>query len=351
MNPNSDNFQFLMNITLLEEMIAADYVRVQKHPEAPFSIYNYTQNAQFERVWNEITIVCRGLIMDEEFKVVARPFPKFFNLGEIEGHQLPNSPFEVYEKMDGSLGILYFWEDKPYIASRGSFSSKQAIEANEMLWSKYADSIPLLDKTKTYLFEIIYPENRIVLNYGEERMLVLLAIIDTATGLDMPLAEIGFPLVKRYDGLEDISALAAMQEDNKEGFVIKFENGHRIKVKFAEYVRIHYIISHFSNRTVWEYLSEGKSMTELLERVPDEFFNWVRELHNNFLSQYKAIEEQALAEFKQFETRKEAAMYYVTCKYPAIMFKMYDAKDYSAIIWKMIYPDYAKPFSMEIEFE
>lgn len=338
-----------MNIERLQEMIAADYVRVQQHQNAPFSIYNYTQNAQYERVWNEITMVCRGLILDENYQVIARPFPKFFNLGEIEHQQIPHLPFEVYEKMDGSLGILYFWEDKPYIASRGSFTSKQAVIANEMLYHQYAAAIPLLDKTKTYLFEIIYPENRIVLDYGNAEMLVLLAIIDTETGEDMPLQDIGFPIVRRYDGLTDLYTLSQLEMENKEGFVIKFQNGFRIKVKFAEYVRIHHIISHFSNRTIWEYLSEGKNLIELLERVPDEFFEWVKKTHQTFLRQYAEIENLAKGEFKFFENRKEAAAYFQTCTYPHILFKMLDNKDYSGIIWKMLLPEYAKPYSISSE--
>ncbi len=334
-----------MNIEHLQAMIAADYVRVQKHADAPFSIYNYTQTAQYEQVWNETTLCCRGLILDNNFQVIARPFPKFFNLGEIEPPQLPNLPFEVYEKMDGSLGILYFWENKPYIASRGSFSSKQAEAANEMLHTQYASSIPLFDPSKTYLFEIIYPENRIVLDYGTSKMLVLLAIIDTETGQDLPLQDLGFPIVKRYDGLADIHTLAQLAEDNKEGFVIKFANGFRIKVKFAEYVRIHHLISHFSNRTIWEYLTESKDFMEILERVPDEFFDWVKKTHADFLSQYSEIEALAKSEFKHFDSRKEAALYFQTCRYPAILFKMLDNKEYSSIIWKMLYPAYSKPFA------
>ena len=91
----------------LQSMIDEQYIKVQKHPEEDLYIYNYTAKAQYERVWNEWTLQCRGLIMDADQKVVARPFPKFFNLGEIEGQVLPKESFEVYEKMDGSLGILY----------------------------------------------------------------------------------------------------------------------------------------------------------------------------------------------------------------------------------------------------
>src|SRR6187402_2037697 len=115
-----------MNTTLLKEMISKNYVRVNKHPEHDLYIYNYTQNAQFERIWNEVTLACRGLILDKNENVVARPFPKFFNLGELENQILPESTFEVYDKMDGSMGILYWIDEVAFMASRGSFASDQS---------------------------------------------------------------------------------------------------------------------------------------------------------------------------------------------------------------------------------
>ena len=138
-----------MNTTLLKEMISKNYVRVNKHPQHDLYIYNYTQNAQFERIWNEVTLACRGLILDKNENVVARPFPKFFNLGELENQVLPESTFEVYDKMDGSMGILYWVDEVPFMASRGSFSSIQSDKANEMLHGKYRNSWSLLDKNKT----------------------------------------------------------------------------------------------------------------------------------------------------------------------------------------------------------
>lgn len=167
-------------------------------------IYNYSQKAQYERVWNEWTLACRGLILDGDFKIVARPFQKFFNLGEHENQVIPNESFEVFEKMDGYLGILYWLDKKPHIATRGSFASEHALVATEMLHTQYADVIPLLEKSKTYLFEIIYPENRIVLDYVNERKLVLLAIVDTEIGVEILLENIGFEMINRYDGLNDL---------------------------------------------------------------------------------------------------------------------------------------------------
>jgi RNA ligase len=334
----------MMNIQLLQEMLAQGWVIQQKHPTEALNIYNYSAPAQYERVWNEVTMACRGLILDEKYNIVARPFTKFFNLGEMENQFIPNESFEVYEKMDGSLGIMYWIGDKPFIASRGSFISDQSVVANELLNTVYAPCIAKLDKTKTYLFEIIYPENRIVLQYGETKALVLLGIIDTASGEDLPLEDLGFPLVKLYDGLNDIHALKNLEEENKEGFVVKFKSGYRLKVKFAEYVRIHRIVTQVSSLSIWEYLKTNQSMELILDRVPDEFYDWVKETVKKYTEQYAAIEIAAKAEFKVLETRKETAFYFQTCQFSAVLFSMLDGRDYSPIIWKMLKPKFEKPF-------
>lgn len=334
-----------MNTTLLKEMISQNYVRVNKHPEHDLYIYNYTQNAQFERVWNEITLSCRGLILDANGNVVARPFPKFFNLGEMENQILPNTTFEVFDKMDGSLGILYWINDVPFMASRGSFASDQSDKANEMLHGKYKDSWSLLDKAKTYLFEIIYPENRIVLDYGTSEELVLLAVIDTQSGEEFPLEDIGFPIVQRFDGIKDIRTLSALNQENKEGFVIKYADNFRVKVKFDEYLRLHRIVTQVSNKNIWEYLRTNQSMEEILERVPDEFFEWVKETKADLENQFKAIEYQCKQEYRIYETIKETALYFQTCKHPSVLFSMLHDRDYKEIIWKKIKPNFEKPFA------
>ena len=329
---------------LLQEMIAEKYVIVKQHPTAELFIYNYTAKAQYEQIWNNCTLQCRGLILNTDGAPVARPFRKFFNLGEIEEQHIPNEPFEVYEKMDGSLGILYWLGDEARIATRGSFISEQAHKATEMLHSTYAHTLPHLDKNRTYLFEIIYPQNRIVVDYGATEKLVLLAVIDTQTGDELPLEDIGFPLVKRYDGIADINKLQSLEEDNKEGFVVKFQAGYRLKVKFEEYVRIHRIVMQVSSVNIWEYLKTRQPLDEILERVPDEFYDWVKATKQQLLTDYQRIEQQSKQDFKTFDTRKETAMYFKTCQYPQVLFAMLDDKSYDQIIWKMLRPIYERPF-------
>ena len=51
----------LMDGALLQEMMDQKYVRVQEHPSLPhLRIFNYTEHAQFDRVWNQVTRQCRG---------------------------------------------------------------------------------------------------------------------------------------------------------------------------------------------------------------------------------------------------------------------------------------------------
>ena len=338
-----------MNKQLLEEMIQQNYVKVQKHQSQELFIYNYTPAAQYDRYWNDCTLACRGLILNGSGNVVARPFPKFFNLGEYENQLIPNEPFEVFEKMDGSLGILYWIDDKPLIATRGSFVSNQAGVATKMLHTTYSDTISKLDKGLTYLFEIIYPENRIVVDYGDEQALVLIGVIDKTSGEDMPLPEIGFPVVKKYDGLNDIHLLKTNETFNKEGFVIRFRSGYRLKVKFDEYQRVHRIVTNVSSISIWEYLKEGKSFDDILERVPDEFFQWVKNKKKQLIEKYDAILAKAKADFKVLDSRKATALYFQTCQYPAVMFNLLDGKSVERTIWKMIRPKFEKPFAQEEE--
>lgn len=347
------NINDFFSVNAFNMMIDDGLIVKQKHNNADLFIYNYTPRVQYDRIWNRVTKQCRGLILDGEYNIVALPFPKFFNLEEIESNEnmsLPETSFEVYDKLDGSLGILYWLDNKPYIATRGSFHSDQAIHATNLLHNRYSNTFNKLDRNKTYLFEIIYPENRIVVDYGQIDDIVLIAIIDNLTGSDCDLVDVGFPIVKKYDGINDISELKSLNENNKEGFIIKFSNDFRVKLKFEEYVRLHRIITNVSNRVIWEHLSQGKNMDELLDRVPDEFYNWVKNTKNKILSDYERIEDEYKMIYKMImrsngvQEKKVFASYATRYEYSSILFNMYDRKDYSKFIWKIIKPKYEKPF-------
>jgi hypothetical protein len=327
--------------------ISAGYISEQRHQHAPLWILNYTARAQFDWRWNAQTMQCRGLIVDNDWNVVSRPFPKFFSVEQLNG-VVPVEPFEAYEKMDGSLGILYFVDGKPQIASRGSFYSEQAQRATAMLETKYRDA--KFDPAFTYLFEIIYPENRIVVDYGGREELVLLAIIETATGKEWPLHAYNsvFPVVKRYDGFSQFDELLANQDSSREGFVVRFESGQRVKIKFDEYKRLHKLLTGVSPKAIWEVLKSGDDIGKVIERVPDEFYQWVKETENDLRTAFTRIELSAREQMRFGKCRKTLAKHYTSCAYPSVMFAMLDGKEYQDAIWKLIKPA-GKAFKCDID--
>jgi RNA ligase len=146
------------DLEILNQYVKDGWVERNDHPSLPISIYNYSRKTQYEGKWDDITLKTRGLVLDNEGNVVAKSFDKFFNYEELVGSkfkpsQIPNEPFEVFEKMDGSLGILFNYGGEWILATKGSFTSEQAIKGMELLKKyKYERLIP----GYTYLFEIIY---------------------------------------------------------------------------------------------------------------------------------------------------------------------------------------------------
>lgn len=361
------------------ELVNQKYLSVQKHETEDLLIWNYTQKAQFERFWTPETLMARGLITDLEGNIKARPFKKFFNYDEHMGEdsklpKLPVEEFDVYDKLDGSLGILYHLKDgTPQIATRGSFTSDQAIKATKMLHQRLLGSpgFTVFDPDWTWLFEIIYPENRIVVDYGKIEDLFLLACIRTDNGDETPISiikDFPFPKVNMFDGVTDLTKIKEIGGNNREGFVVRFRSGIRTKIKYDEYIRLHRLVTGVNAKTIWELLRNEQPFDELLDRVPDEFYSWVNEtkklLEARFLEISKEIQAEMFKITTEMETifgdgtgsisrdkingnpelRKHFASLAVKAKYPGLLFAMIDNKNYKDLIWKIIKPRADKPF-------
>ncbi|MDE0236971.1 MAG: 2'-5' RNA ligase, partial [bacterium] len=122
---------------LLARAVADGYISARS--EDGLIVYNYTASAQYSGMWNEATLVCRGLIADADGRVISRPFGKFFNHDEPQVPMVPlGAPMIVTEKWDGSLGILYTALDGTRrISTRGSTRSDQAQEGTRIWREKY----------------------------------------------------------------------------------------------------------------------------------------------------------------------------------------------------------------------
>jgi RNA ligase len=341
----------------LAAFIEAGLITRRVHPTEPLAIYDYTPRASYSGTWTAETRLCRGLIADFDGEIVARPFAKFFGLGE-EPFPL-DRPFEVLEKMDGSLGILYRTTNGPAISTRGTFDSDQARWATAHWRATYGDVV--VPDGVTYLFEIIYPDNRIVVDYGGFAGLVLLAVIDTTTGADLPVpTDWGGPVVPRHDGISHVDAVRRLLEKagpNREGFVMRFsapagQPSLRVKAKFADYQRLHRIVTGSSAKTIWAHLAAGESLDALVDRVPDDFARWVQATAARLNGAYAAIERECRAALakRPDADRRTVADYFQTCGVnTAVLFKMLDGRAYDDIIWRALRPDHERPFRVDAD--
>jgi RNA ligase len=337
----------------LEPLHAAGMISARRHPHHPLTIYNYTVKSQITPIsdWTEAMKDCRGLILDDDGEIVGRPFRKFWNLEQVQDQIPDGEPFTVWEKLDGSLGIACSYAGERIVATRGSFESEQAAWFRQWLDAKHPGFTP---SGETWLFEIIFPENRIVVDYGNRKEGVLLAVM-SPDGVYLPAlfeSSTRFRKARRFDGMTGFDTINAdPQFAGAEGFVVQWANGFLAKVKLDEYKRLHRLITQCSTRTIWELIKSGAGIQELVDRVPEEFATWVRE---------KATEiEQAkcMAEFHAYRlmevnkdlygTRKEFAMWAKEQRNPALLFSLLDGKDITEACWKLAEPQWATPFRRE----
>lgn len=326
-----------------EKYIDTGLIDERFHTEFPLVLYNYSQKCQFSKTWDEVTKMCRGLIVHKDTReIIARPFSKFFNYEEHveKGDVFPNETPNVYTKFDGSLGILYWWDNEPYIATRGSFVSDQAKWATNYINIPDVYSwVEKLDKKHTHLFEIIYPENRIVVAYDRAE-LVHLASIDIETGKSCE-PDSCFPMTSKIP-FTSFAELKSLNIANEEGFVIHYPNADfRMKIKFEDYVKLHKVMTGLSEIGIWEMLKDEKDILQIIGDTPDEMHDWIKGVVGKLLTEFVNIETQATIvenETLNIASRKDKAIIVSKSPYASIVFSMIDNKDYKQAIWKLIRP-------------
>jgi RNA ligase len=383
----------LFSTEALWEHIIKGVISRTQHPQFPeLWVYNYTHVAQHDNVWDDVTEQCRGLVCRQDTatsdwhiwllnhqEVIARPFRKFFNLNtgfrpETLEANLPSWKPRVLEKLDGSLGILFHhgWRNEAYIATRGSFASDQAVWATKWYRDKFGNW-PIADsaswpKGYTPLFEIIYNENRIVVNYDYQG-LVLLGLVNIDTGAELPPEEVvqwasknGLRVPLEYT--KSLEECKSEQGKNMEGFVLQYWNKAtsiplRLKIKTEDYVRLHKVITGLNPKGIWEHLSQGFDQEALW--VPalqnKQFVTWCQGWIKTFQDLYAKYESEAITAFGRASVKALAGLrlekspdarlirkHYALAfqaedsKYQSTFFAMLDGKDYKKPLWGLLEP-------------
>ena len=333
-------------------------VTARPHPTLPLTIFNYSPEVQYDQKWDDVTLNCRGLILDHDYNIVARPWKKFFNLGQVNLPMQFDDPVEVMDKADGSLGILYSYNGEVAIATRGSFTSEQAIHATRIWNEKYADIYNqeiIGGGDYTYLFEIIYPQNRIVLDYGDMDDLILLGCVFNGHGAYYhgPQAAASYlawdgPVVDVMPYKSISEALGHTDRKNAEGYVIRSHN-FMVKVKQPDYIDLHRLVTNASPKTVWEQLKAGKSKAEIVSAFPDEFHDYIGGMVDPLMDRYserateifsgytKAVQTAAHA-CQGTPTRKQFAEEFKKHNDGRYFFTLLDNRSIRDVLWTELKP-------------
>jgi RNA ligase len=322
-----------LDISLMLDYHSKGLLSKNVHPKFPLLIWNYTPKTQYDKLWDEITLMSRGLITDLEGNILARSFSKFFNIEEESF--IPNEPFEVCEKLDGSLIIVFWYNHNLIVSSRGSFCSDHAYEAQSILDEC---DISCLEKDRCYSFELIVPWNRIVCDYGTSRKLVLLAKFDNqGNEYNISGYHSYFDLPRQFS-ISNLNGIKETIPKNEEGYVLKFTSGKRVKIKGEEYVKLHRLVSNVSEKSILEMVATGQGHTLdfTFALLPDELRDWALGTRSKIEKRFEEIREQCESSLRFFPSRKEAAAYFLQQDYPHILFAMLDNQGYDDMIWKII---------------
>jgi len=298
----------------------------------------------------------RGVIFDEEnhFEIVCRPFKKFFNFGEELVDSIDWESSVVQEKLDGSIlkswyserlgewvlstnGVI-FGQDVPIMYSQ------QGIETFGNMVGRVKQFNPSkFFRNLTYIFEIVGPNNRVVVPY-ENIDLYFLSAIETKTGMEYPLEEdmkkYSRPKEFSFDSLDEVVAFSrspAFNNYKNEGFVVKDKHYHRVKIKTEDYLRIH--------RIRGEAIPNDKKILELvLMGEQDEFLSYFPEYTEQFITMAKKVNgyqqelvvqvtEMLRLPDEEYSTRKKFADWAKKQKDPAVLFGIHDGKIESLKEW------------------
>ena len=311
-------------------------IKVKEYPD--LLVLNYDQIESPKS--NPIVSECRGLILDREFNVVCRPFDRFFNLGEMPETQahLNFKKAKLYDKVDGSLIKVYYYDGSWNIATRGTAFAEAEVGAwnitfqylvlkalnlpNILRFTKLMEGSGA-DRNLTYLFEVTSRENRVVTNY-EGTTLWYLAARHNQTGEYVDeiklawLLETPEPKKYKFDSVEHCLEAAKALPNLQEGYVI-YQGGIPIaKVKSPAYVVVHHIRG--------EGLSPKRIMELVLTNEQQEYINYFPE-DAIYITPYITSLQRLISEMndlyskvKEIENQKDFALKVKDYCYSAVVF-------------------------------
>ncbi len=260
------------------------------------------QFGNFANQWDPFIEHTRGIVLDIgtpdtiECPVVALGLIKLFNYGEGEIHY-PSPDATIVgcvEKVDGSLGLLFHHNGAWKLTTRGGLNSDIAVYGKKILDRQLDGDYKRFDPKYTYLFEIVYPDNQIVVDYKGKEELVYIARRNNRTGEliyhhnDNVVLHSGIRFARTMPPpktLEEIRALINQHKGiDQEGVVTHFSDGSAFKVKGEDYLRIHRAKAHLTFNRVLEAIRDGNAL-EYKKSLEEELWSDFDRMSDSILQQ------------------------------------------------------------------
>ena len=323
-------------IVELNDLIKQGYIRTAKHPIFPLTIYNYTPKAQYELKWTEMTRMCRGLVLDDDYNIVIKCPPKFFNRGEPLAEPVDLATARITEKLDGYY--ISIKVDSDYgllITSRGSFTTKYVDAA------RYFITDPVLFKMAqnyTYFCELCqnFPEDEgIIATHHDTPRLVCWAMMDSHFQEEIPDDWCPFPVAQELS----LGQAKEYLTQKVEGVVAQdLTTKARIKIKTDYFIKLHALISDCTPKRVWELLKDGSDIDSI--EIPDELYPKMSAYREHLLNEFNIMFQhyQKIYELTKKMTDKDFALSDYNPVEKSAVFAIRKNKDVDSIIWREIKP-------------
>ena len=308
---------FIKNNSNWEELLQKEpyYLKIKR--DRKFIIFNYNQiMSDFS---NPIVKEARGIILeDKTFRVVCFPFTKFFNVDEPNASKIDWESARVQEKIDGSL--IKVWFDNDYgwqISTNGCIDAFTCELPNNLVYNNFGELfLKAIDgyfegnPNYTYMFELVSPYNKIVVDYPEIKVYHL-ATRDNITGEEVEI-NLGIDKPKQYKlkTEEDVKRAASRLPFDEEGYVVVDKYYNRVKIKSPAYVNAHRLVNnHVINRERALGLIIQNEQEEFLSYFPEytKEFNKINDWYSVWKNYLKLI-EYFVKEVKDKLDRKEFAL-------------------------------------------
>jgi T4 RnlA family RNA ligase len=281
-----------------EEFIEAD--------KGDYIVFNYLVNFEdtFPPVTDEKSAIlreCRGMIFEKRSgRLIARRYHKFFNMGEKAETRYENvdwtKPHVILEKLDGSMITTFeldaFNSDRRIAVGTKmgetdvAVNAKQFMDCHPQYWALVHDCA---DMNLTPIFEWCSRKNRIVVDYPEDRLVLTgIRLIELGAylhyeGLVSFGKDYNVEVIKKLD-LNILAARESLSSIEDEGYIVRFDDGHMLKLKGTWYLQMHKTLEHIQHEkdlirlVVDEKLDDAKpflpeDLVKKLDKFGKDFFH------------------------------------------------------------------------------